>query len=349
MKLIKDILNSEGDKKILSVELDVVKDLGKNYYVVADDGGDSIMLDMNQKEDATHNVSEGSRIRMIKPKVSGDVPKMISPDKFKVINIGQSKSEKVPKLSKEEMSKYEEHVDKQRKVEGTTLNDTEKMEKNIVIPEMSVFSVGVSRIIDGKYGPYQIGNFKDLAGNKGSLNLYGAQVGKMEPGKTYTLKKFVKSGMTKGEGEFTRLAVKYGSVNQADESIAVKFISVKVGEHEVTGQIIGITEVQAKENIEEGKKKFNATLYVQCKDDVEQIKISEWNLKKEVPDKVDTEDWLNSELLSKEVVIEADQSYSGEGLSAVRMKVKSKNPLKQEKLGDKTNQVGKSKDVKKKD
>ena len=67
MKFIKDILNSEGDKKILSVELYVVKDLGKNYYVVADDGGDSIMLYMNPKEDATHNVSEGSRIRMIKP------------------------------------------------------------------------------------------------------------------------------------------------------------------------------------------------------------------------------------------------------------------------------------------
>ena len=134
MKLIKDILNSEGDKKILSVELDVVKDLSKNYYVVADDSGESIMLDMNQKDNATHSVSEGSRIRMIKPKVSGDVPKIISPDKFKTINIGQNKSKKVPKLTKEEMSKHEKHVDKQSKAGGTTLNDTKKTDKNVVTP-----------------------------------------------------------------------------------------------------------------------------------------------------------------------------------------------------------------------
>ena len=335
MKLIKDILNSEGDKKILSVELNVVKDLGKNYYVVVDDSGDSIMLDMNQK-DETHSVSADSRIRIIKPKVSGGVPKVISPDKFKVINIGPSKSEIIPRLTKEDMSKYEKHVDQQRKFDGTTLNDTEKYDKNIMIPEMSVFSVGVSRIIDGKYGPYQIGNFKDLAGNKGTLNLYGQQVGKMVPGKAYTLKKFVKSGINKGEGEFTRLAVKYGSISEAEESVTEKFISVKMGEQEANGQIIGITDVHTNENTEDSKKKIYATLYVQCQDDVEQIKISEWNLGKEVPDTVNTEDWLNSELLSKEVTIEADKSYSGDGLSAVRMTVQSKKPVKQEKLTKKT-------------
>ena len=343
MKLIKDILNSEGDKKILCVELDVVKDLGKNYYVVADDSGETIMLDMNQKEDAPHNVSEGGRIRMIKPKVSGDIPKMISPDKFKVINIGPSNSDKIPQLKQDEMTKYENHVEKQRKAEGTTLNDTEKVEKNIVIPEMSVFSVGVSCIIEGKYGSYQIANFKDLAGNKGSMNLYGQQVGKMEPGKPYTIKKFVKSGMAKEEGQFTRLAVKYGSIKEAEEPVAQKFINVKLGEQEVTGKIIGITDVYMKENIDEGKKKINATIYVQCKEEVEQIKIYEWNLRKEVPDKVNSEDWLNSELMSKDVIIEADTSFSGEGLSAVRMIFKAKTIFKEVKLEDKTNKVVKKK------
>ena len=51
MTLIKDVVDSQGnkEKKIFSIELDVVKNLGNNCYVVADDSGETIMLDMNQK------------------------------------------------------------------------------------------------------------------------------------------------------------------------------------------------------------------------------------------------------------------------------------------------------------
>ena len=325
MMLIKDIVNPQEGHKILTIELNVLKDLGKNHHVVADDSGQTIVLDMNKSEvkseDKIDTVTEGSRIRMIKPKVSGDDVKVISPDKFKVINIGKSKGGKLPQCKEEVMNKYQDYVNKQQKVNGTTLNDTEKMGKNITIPEMSLFTVSVSRRIEGKYGDYQIVNFKDLAGNKGALNLYGNKVGQMEPGKSYTIKKFVKSGMAKADGEYTRLAVKYGSLNEAEDSVNKMFNDVKLGEQDIEGEVIGIADIEVKESSGDGEPKLYATLYVQGSEDVQQVKMYEWNLRNKRPLQGNTENWLNSELLSKQVSIEADVSYSGDGLSAVRIKI----------------------------
>ena len=340
MKLIKDIVSPQEGHKVLSIELNVLKNLGKNYLVVADDSGQTIVLDMNKKEgkseDKVDIVTEGSRIKMIKPQVSGNDLKVISPDKFKVINMGQSKGN--TKVCKEEdMKKYQDYVNKQRNVKGTTLNDTEKIGKNIMIPEMSVFIVSVSRTIEGKYGDYQIVNFKDLAGNKGTLNLYGNKVGQMEPGRMYTMKKFVKSGIAKSEGEYTRLALKYGSLNEAEESVSKMFVDIKLGEQVIDGTVIGIADIEVKESPEDKKPKLYATLYVEGKDDVQQVKIYEWNLRKQVPNEDNAEDWLNSELLSKKVSIEADVSYMGDGLCAVRIKIHTQNIFanKEDKSGKK--------------
>ena len=328
MKLIKDIINPQEGHKVLMIELNVLKDLGKRYHVVADDSGQTIVLDMNMKEGKSEDkqgiVTEGSRIRMIKPKVSGDDPKIISPDKFKVITVGQIKGN-LQGCKEKDMTKYQNYVNKQRKVDATTLNDTEKIVKNEVIPEMSVFTVSVSRKIEGKYGDYQIVNFKDLEGNKGSLNLYGNKVGQMEPGKAYTIKKFAKSGMAKADGEYTRLAVKYGSVNEAEDSVNNMFVDVKLGEQEIDGIVVGIADIEVKESSDNNKPKLFSTLYVEGKDDVQQVKIHEWNLRKQVPNKSYAEEWLNSELLSKKVRIEADLSFSGDGLSAVRIKIDTHN------------------------
>ena len=101
-------------------------------------------------------------------RVTGDISKVITPSNFKVIEVGRSKGEK--DINPDEMIKYEKHVNKKKKEEGTTLNDTEKAEKNVSIPQMSIFSTGVSRIIKGQYGNYQIVNFKDIVNKKGTLS-----------------------------------------------------------------------------------------------------------------------------------------------------------------------------------
>ena len=50
--LIKDVIDSHenSDMKIPHIDLDVMKNLGNNCYVVSDDSQETIMLDINQKE-----------------------------------------------------------------------------------------------------------------------------------------------------------------------------------------------------------------------------------------------------------------------------------------------------------
>ena len=144
--LIKDVIDSHenSDMKIPHIDLDVMKNLGNNCYVVSDDSQETIMLDINQKESEGRNMAnsslDGKRIRIIKPQVTGVASKVITPSHFKVIEIGKSKRKK--DINPDEVTKYEKHVMKKKTEEGTTLNDTEK---NIPIPQMSIFTTSVRR------------------------------------------------------------------------------------------------------------------------------------------------------------------------------------------------------------
>ena len=85
IKILQYFFTPQQGQKVLMNELNVLKDLGKNYHVAADDSGQTIVLNMNKKEGKSEDkdeVKEDDRIRMIKPQVSGDVLKVISPDKF---------------------------------------------------------------------------------------------------------------------------------------------------------------------------------------------------------------------------------------------------------------------------
>ena len=64
MKLIKDILSSEGDSKAV-VELTVVKDLGNKQWTVGDHSDATIILDMSKE--GAGDLKEGERVRTIKP------------------------------------------------------------------------------------------------------------------------------------------------------------------------------------------------------------------------------------------------------------------------------------------
>ena len=64
MKLIKDILSSEGDSKAV-VELTVVKDLGNKQWIVGDHSDATIILDMSKE--GAGDLKEGERVRIIKP------------------------------------------------------------------------------------------------------------------------------------------------------------------------------------------------------------------------------------------------------------------------------------------
>ena len=66
MKLIKNLLSSEGDpKSVIVIELTVVKDLGKQQFILADQSNATIILDLSSE--GSGKVSVGERLKFIKP------------------------------------------------------------------------------------------------------------------------------------------------------------------------------------------------------------------------------------------------------------------------------------------
>ena len=204
------------------------------------------------------------------------------------------------------------------------MEDTEKMEGGSIIPELTIFTLGMSRIIQGKYGNYQICNFKDLKGNSGTLNIYNTRLlGQIEEGKVYTFKKIYKTSMDKGSEKFTRLALKYGTASEGDKDESKQFDQVKLGEIEISGTVIGITDAKMtcpedNQAIEDGacktckksKIKLTATIYIQTDEDVEQIKVSGWNLQTSFKSGMDPEVWFSQQLESKNIKVQADKTYT---------------------------------------
>ena len=66
MKSIKDLLSSQDDpKSVIVIELTVVKDLGKQQFILADKNNATIILDLSSE--GSGKVNEGERLKFIKP------------------------------------------------------------------------------------------------------------------------------------------------------------------------------------------------------------------------------------------------------------------------------------------
>ena len=221
------------------------------------------------------------------------------------------------------MAKYQDYANSLKKVTGFTLEDTEMMNAKEVIPEIIVFTVGVSKVIKGQWGDYQIAEFKDLKGNTGKINLSGPRVGAMKEGKVYSMKKSVKSGSDKGADSFSRLSIKFGLITEGGKTELKQFEGVKLGETAVSGTVIGITDTKqscAEHNesnesavcsqCSKPKTKLSAIVYIQTDEDVEQVKINSWNLAQKFEDGADPEAWMTKQLDTQKVEVEADTNYS---------------------------------------
>ena len=322
----------------------MIADVGKKHYVVADHKKELILLDLSQE--GAGEVKEMDKIKLIKPKITGVSPKVLSPTTMKAVKIGiVNEKHKV----KHDISKYVDYVKNLKKVDGLTFDDTEKYEPKISIPEILVFTTQISRKIEGAYGTYQIANITDLKGNTGSLNLYGARVGEMEPGQAYTLNKLTKSNIKKEEETDSRLTIKYGTVKKGDNE---KFEDVKLGEHKVEGQVIGVVDIKEKQICKYDKEivaeesncqtcgekdtivKLQANIYVETSDDVVDVQINEWVLKNSKPGDSNSEKWLEEQLMSKKVKIEANKGYGGTDLWAVKLSYPVEPKIKKEALKD---------------
>ena len=70
-----------------------------------------------------------------------------------------------------------------------TFQTIKALKNQSIIPSLTIMVGSTSRLIEGKSGKYQIGGLVDVDGNKMNINLYDANINKIEFG---NLLEFVK-------------------------------------------------------------------------------------------------------------------------------------------------------------
>ena len=98
-------------------------------------------------------------------------------------------------VSQADMDKLVKKIEKNNPVDkGISFKQIERDHgDNALIDTMLVYITTKSRVIDGKFGEYQICNMVDHEGTTFSINLYKQHVDKLEPNQVYVLQKVKKN------------------------------------------------------------------------------------------------------------------------------------------------------------
>lgn len=230
---IQNVLTGE---KVKVLHVNIVEKISQGKYIVADLTGMAIM----KIEDETHQKQAelGKAIRVMKPKkVSQHIiacNTKLSPMKTKAIkmNVVDGKLKELQNLGKE-MSEINP---------GLSFDDIKcNYGETAVIPEILTYVTSLSKVIDGKYGPYQISNLRDCNGSAVSINLYKGSIDGVEVNKVYRLNKIRKttikdeSGLRLGTTNFTK-------IQKATDDETKLFENTKIADHKIEGDCLMINE-----------------------------------------------------------------------------------------------------------
>ena len=174
-------------EKVNFLQVNVLKEINSTQFIVGDQTGMAILTtDCN----AEKYIEVGKGLKMVKPaKIEDNVitshPKF-SPMKTKALQMDVD-YDKIDELE----AKGEKAIPVNK---GTTFSQIEtNFGDNAVIDQVLAYVTSASRIIEGKYGQYQICNLVDSDGNTLAINLYKANINKLEVNKIYKLEKIKKT------------------------------------------------------------------------------------------------------------------------------------------------------------
>ena len=188
---IQDLINGE---KVSLLHVNVLKQISKDQFIVADNTGLAVLHILSGN---SNNVEVGKGLKMMKPSLGKDKlitshPKL-NPMKTRSLQITVNQAE-VDKLMK--MNKQRNPVDK-----GISFKQIERDHGNkALIDTILVYVTTTSRVIEGKFGDYQICNIVDHEGTTFSINLYKQHVGKLEANQVYVLQKVKKTTINTDTG-----------------------------------------------------------------------------------------------------------------------------------------------------
>ena len=220
---IQDLINGE---KVSLLHVNVLKQISKDQFIVADNTGLAVLHILSGN---SNNVEVGKGLKMMKPSLGKDKlitshPKL-NPMKTRSLQITVNQAE-VDKLMK--MNKQRNPVDK-----GISFKQIERDHgNNALIDTILVYVTTTSRVIEGKFGDYQICNIVDHEGTTFSINLYKQHVGKLEANQVYVLQKVKKTTIKTKTGiriETTNVTkVHEATPDQIDVFSDVKFADKKI-------------------------------------------------------------------------------------------------------------------------
>ena len=105
---------------------------------------------------------------------------------------------------------------------------------NAIIDQILVYVTSASRLIDGKYGQYQICNIVDIDGNTIAINLYKSNINKLVINKVYKISKIKKT--TLGNDSKLRIATtNFTKIVDGSQGELDFFKDVKIADKKIDG------------------------------------------------------------------------------------------------------------------
>ena len=226
---IQKVLNGE---QVTCLQVNVLRELSPTQYIVGDRTGMAIMT---TDETSSKFVEVGKGLRMVKPakvdeKVIKTHPK-ISPMKTKAMELDID-YDKMDDLVGQEVKVAPE------KTGINFLNIENDFGDNAVINQVLAYVTSSSRIIDGKFGPYQICNLVDFDGNTVAINLYKSNINKLEINKIYKLEKIKKTGIKSDNDKLRMATTNFTKISDAAPREVELFSDVKIADKKLQGTCI---------------------------------------------------------------------------------------------------------------
>ena len=218
--------------------IQVIRKLKPCVFIVGDSSG-LALLDITENPHHEKELKVTSTVKLLKP-VAKDKQTINTNKKFKPM---QTKQDLNISPSEEDILKLNvTNEEIQPKSDSITFQTIMTNTSQTIISLIIVLITNVSKIIETKMGKYQIIGVMDKDSKKLSLNLYDANIGKLEFGNIYRITKVKKLMIKKEEGTELRLTTtKFTKISKEDNE--ADFENVRLAENLIKGTILGYSEI----------------------------------------------------------------------------------------------------------
>ena len=216
------------NEKVNFLQVNVLKQINSTQFIVGDNTGMAIM---NVDLENVQHIEVGKGLKMVKPSRIEENRITCHPRFHPMKTKAMDMKVDYEKMDEMELSGKTTTPD----TAGITFNQIENdFGDNAIINSVLVYITTKSRIIDGKYGSYQICNIKDTEGSSLTINLYKQNIDRLEVNKVYTLEK-IKKTTIKTDSGVRMSTTNFTKIRNASQYQIDLFSNVQIADHKISG------------------------------------------------------------------------------------------------------------------